>query len=49
LREDQGEFFCHIVEGPTLRLQTDTEEARVPRDMCQDILIVQPDNGDRTP
>src|SRR5882672_3664394 len=48
-REDYGEFFRDIVEGAALRLHTDTEEGNMSRDACQDILTVQPDNGDRTP
>ena len=48
-REDHGQFFRHIVEGSELRLHADTKERRVARDACQDVLIVQADNGDRTP
>src|SRR5262249_10017065 len=48
-RQDEGEFFRHIVEGPTLRLHTDADEGCESRNTCQDIRIVQPDNGDRAP
>src|SRR5262249_11880268 len=48
-REDYGEFFRDIIEGAALRLHTDAHERRMSHDACQNIFIVQSDNGDRTP